>query len=82
MTAKDRFEGLNVIGLRRRGFSNDTIKQLRDAYRIIFQSGLLIKNAVEEVKQSCEPIPEVEEIINFFEGSAKRKFIRPYSSSH
>lgn len=80
MTAKDRFEGLNVIGLRRRGFENETIRQLRGAYRIIFQSGLLVKNAIEEVKKSCEMIPEIEEIVSFFEGSAKRKFIRPYSA--
>jgi len=80
MSAKDRFEGLNVIGLRRRGFDNQTITELRNVYRIIFQSGLLVKNAVEEVKNTCKMIPEVEEIVTFFEGSAKRKFIRPFSA--
>lgn len=80
LTARDRFEGLNVIGLKRRGFSDDVIKRLRETYWIIFQSGLLVKNAIEKVKAEIEPTPEVLDVIRFFETVGKRKFIRPFLS--
>lgn len=80
LTARDRFEGLNVIGLKRRGFSDETIKRLREAYWIIFQSGLLMKNAIAKVKSEIEPTPEVEEVIRFLETGGKRKYIKPFLS--
>lgn len=42
--------GINVEGLRRRGFSKETITALHRAYRIIFRKGLTVKDAVEEVR--------------------------------
>ncbi len=76
-----RFEGLNMVGLKRRGFSSEQINGIRQAYRIIFQSGLLLDNALEKVEQECERTPEVDEIIHFFgNDSAKRKYIRPFKS--
>ncbi|ACF13244.1 acyl-(acyl-carrier-protein)--UDP-N-acetylglucosamine O-acyltransferase [Chloroherpeton thalassium ATCC 35110] len=77
-TSHDRYEGVNVIGLKRRGYSSETISHIRDVYRVIFQSGLLIKNAVEKVKAEFPKTPEVEEILAFFEAESKRKYIRPY----
>jgi UDP-N-acetylglucosamine acyltransferase len=44
-----RYEGLNSIGLKRRGFTSETITLIKSAYRIIFQSGLLLSNALEKV---------------------------------
>ncbi len=76
-----RFEGLNSIGLKRKGFSLDTINVIRNVYRIIFQSGLLLANALEKVEHECERTAEVDEILRFFASdSAKRKYIRPYKS--
>ena len=76
-----RFEGLNIVGLKRRGFSSEQIDNIRDVYRIIFQSGLLLGNALEKVDQECKCTPEVNEILHFFgNGSAKRKYIRPFKS--
>lgn len=76
-----RFEGLNMVGLKRRGFSSEQIDRIRQVYRIIFQSGLLLDNALEKVEQECERTPEVDEIIHFFgNNSAKRKYIRPFKS--
>ncbi len=80
-----RFEGLNLVGLKRRGFSSEKIDTIRYAYRIIFQSGLLLKNALEKVKQEFEPTPEVHEILHFFDSassksSSGRKFIKPFKS--
>lgn len=76
-----RFEGLNFVGLKRRGFSSEQIDMIRYVYRIIFQSGLLLGNALEKVHNECERTAEVEEILHFFDtSSAKRKYIRPFKS--
>ncbi len=61
-----RFEGLNSIGLKRRGFSSEKITMIKDAYRIVFQSGLLLSNALEKVKSELPPEPELLEILDFF----------------
>ncbi len=75
-----RFEGLNSIGLKRRGFSSEKITMIKDAYRIIFQSGLLLSNALEKVKSDLPPEPELLEILDFFaSGTHGRKFIRPFN---
>ncbi|NTV46770.1 MAG: acyl-ACP--UDP-N-acetylglucosamine O-acyltransferase [Chlorobiales bacterium] len=78
LVTEDRFEGLNTIGLKRRGFSDEAIKTLRETYRIIFQSGLLIKNAIEKVKSEIEPTTEVQNVLRFFEEGGKRKYIRSF----
>ncbi|MBM3162953.1 MAG: acyl-ACP--UDP-N-acetylglucosamine O-acyltransferase [Chlorobi bacterium] len=76
-----RYEGLNAIGLKRRGFSSGTITLIRDVYRIIFQSGLLLGKALEKVKAECPPEPEVLEILDFFaSGTHGRKFLRPFNT--
>ena len=76
-----RYEGLNAIGLKRRGFSSEKITLIKDAYRILFQSGLLLNNALEKVKSELPPEPEIIEILDFFaSGSYGRKFLRPFKS--
>jgi len=75
-----RYEGLNAIGLKRRGFNPETITGIKNAYRIIFQSGLLLANALEKVKSELPPEPEIIEILDFFaSGSHGRKFIRSFN---
>uniref|UniRef100_Q3AU49 Acyl-[acyl-carrier-protein]--UDP-N-acetylglucosamine O-acyltransferase n=1 Tax=Chlorobium chlorochromatii (strain CaD3) TaxID=340177 RepID=Q3AU49_CHLCH len=75
-----RFEGLNLIGLKRRGFTTDQITLIRNSYRIIFQSGLLLANAIEKVKAEVPQEPEVVEILEFFtSGKHGRKFIRQFN---
>jgi UDP-N-acetylglucosamine acyltransferase len=75
-----RFEGLNSIGLKRRGFTSEKITLIKNVYRIIFQSGLLLANALEKVKSEFPPEPELLEILDFFAaGSHGRKFIRPFN---
>ena len=69
-----RFAGLNLIGLRRRGFSNDTILAIREAYNKIYSKGL-IKEGIEEVKNTMEIIPEIQYVLDFIE-KAERGIIR------
>jgi len=61
--------GLNAIGLKRRGFSAPTIKALQQAYKLLFFSSLNTTQAVEQIKQEVEIIPEVQIILDFISRS-------------
>lgn len=67
--------GINIVGLRRRGFSNELIENIHNAYRIIYNSGKNTAEALEQVKQEVPMSPEIEYIISFIENS-KRGIIR------
>jgi len=71
-----RVSGINKIGLRRRGFDNDTIKKLDRAYKIIFMThDLLLQEALEQAAREvpdCEPVVQ---LIDFFR-SSKQGVIR------
>ena len=69
-----RYCGINIIGLRRRGFSNETIDMIHDTYRIIYAKGV-IKEGIEEARAKYQDSKEVEYICSFFENS-KRGVIR------
>lgn len=69
------FAGLNVIGLQRRGFSSETLLQLRRAYKLLYRSKLNTTQALTRIKEEIEPIPEVVNVIQFIE-STDRGIIR------
>ena len=57
--------GLNLIGLKRRGFSDRTIKAISDVYRIIFRSKLRLKDAIKKAEAEVEDVPEAKHFIKF-----------------
>ncbi len=63
--------GLNQIGLRRRGFSEETIAALKHAYRIMFRMSLLRKDAVAKVLSEVPGYPEVRRFVEFIDGSSR-----------
>ena len=63
--------GLNTVGLKRQGFSRQTLTQLKKAYRIIFRIGLTLNEAIERVKAEVEQIPEVVRFIEFIKSSER-----------
>jgi UDP-N-acetylglucosamine acyltransferase len=63
--------GLNLIGLKRRKFSGNTIKALKEAYRIIFRSDILLETALKKVEAEVEDCPEVRHLINFIRESKR-----------
>jgi len=69
-----RFAGVNLIGLRRRGFSNETIEMIHDTYRIIYASSVL-KDGITEARAKYPDSKEVDYICTFIENS-KRGIIR------
>ena len=69
-----KYCGLNLVGLRRRGFSNEIITKLHDAYRLLYSKGIL-KEGLEEIKANMEVTPEIQYLIDFVTTS-KRGIIR------
>jgi UDP-N-acetylglucosamine acyltransferase len=71
------FTGVNSIGLRRRNFNNDTIYAMQEVYRIIYQRGLNISDALEFVEANLPASKERDEIVLFIRDS-KRGIVRGY----
>lgn len=69
-----RYAGVNLIGLRRRGYNNEQIEQIHTAYRLLYSKGLILEG-VEEIKNSLPMTPEIKYIIDFVE-SSKRGILR------
>jgi UDP-N-acetylglucosamine acyltransferase len=59
--------GLNVEGLKRRGFSSESLSQLRKAYKIIYRSGLTLDQATDELKVMANECAEVAQLLGFIE---------------
>lgn len=59
--------GLNSEGLKRRGFTNDALTQLRKAYRIIYRSNLTLEQAVEQLQPLAEDCAEVKQMLSFLQ---------------
>jgi UDP-N-acetylglucosamine acyltransferase len=59
--------GLNTVGLQRRGFAEETIKQLRRAYKIVYRNSLTIAQAMLELQKI--PFPEIQQLAEFIETS-------------
>jgi UDP-N-acetylglucosamine acyltransferase len=73
MAAGDRatLHGLNKVGLKRHGFSSNTLSQLKKAYRIIFRIGLTVNESVDRVLAEVENIPEVLTLANFIRSTER-----------
>lgn len=63
--------GINIVGLRRRGFSNEMIENIHNAYRIIYQSGLNTDDAIKEVRKEIPMSKEIEYILSFVQHSSR-----------
>lgn len=63
------YAGINAVGLRRRGYDNDTIAIIEDIYRTIYVRGYNVSNALTVVEQEAKNIPEKQAIISFIRSS-------------
>lgn len=66
-----RLHGLNNVGLKRHGFSTETLLSLKRAYRIIFRIGLTLNEAIERVGAEMGQVPEVTALIEFIQSSSR-----------
>lgn len=69
-----KYCGLNLVGLRRRGFSNELIDNIHNAYRLLYSKGIL-SEGIQEVKNNLQMTKEISYILDFVEKS-KRGIIR------
>ncbi len=63
--------GPNVIGLKRKQFSLESIKALREAFRLIFRTNSLLEETLDEALARFPGQPEVESMVNFIRSSEK-----------
>ena len=62
--------GLNLVGLRRAGFAKETIRSLKQAYRILYRSGLPLAEALERIEREI-PTPEARHLVEFIRSSKR-----------
>jgi UDP-N-acetylglucosamine acyltransferase len=63
--------GVNTIGLRRRGFSEETIQALQHAHRILFGMDLLREDAMARASSELEGVPEVAYLLDFIRNTTR-----------
>ncbi len=71
------YAGVNSIGLRRRNFTNDTIREIQDIYRYLYLSSMNVSDAIERIEAELPATKERDKIILFIRNS-KRGIIRGY----
>jgi len=72
-----RLSGLNIVGLRRRGFSRDDIHDLRKAYRLIFAEEGTLTERLEDVAEDFANNEPVMEILDFIRKDSSRAICQP-----
>jgi UDP-N-acetylglucosamine acyltransferase len=66
-----RARGLNVVGLRRAGLSADTRGRIKQAFRLLYRSGLNTTQALERICAEVEPDDEIRHLVAFIESSER-----------
>jgi UDP-N-acetylglucosamine acyltransferase len=61
----------NKVGLERRGFNEETMRAIKEAYRLIYRSKLNVQQAVEQMRADLPDLPEIEQIIAFVTSSPR-----------
>jgi UDP-N-acetylglucosamine acyltransferase len=63
--------GLNTVGLTRQGFTPDQVTRIKGAYKLVFRSGLGLREALARVSAEFGGHPEIEHFVRFIEGSER-----------
>jgi UDP-N-acetylglucosamine acyltransferase len=74
------FIGINSIGLRRRGFTTEKIREIQDIYRILYQKNYNTTQAMEKIEAEMEATKERDQIILFIKNS-QRGIMKGYMGS-
>ncbi|EKF56023.1 UDP-N-acetylglucosamine acyltransferase [Galbibacter marinus] len=76
------YVGINSVGLRRRGYSTEKIREIQDIYRILYQKNYNNSQAVEIIEAEMEATPERDEILQFIKDSQRGIMKGYFSSNH
>ncbi len=71
------YEGINSVGLRRSGLSNEKITEIQDIYRVLFVHNTNVSKAVKIVQTQMPPTPERDEILSFI-GDSERGVMKGF----
>lgn len=66
-----KLRGLNLIGLKRRDFSDETIRNLKKAYKTLFMAHLKLPDAITHIKNEINGCPEIDYLLAFIENSKR-----------
>ena len=64
-------KGLNLVGLKRGGYSRETIAALKSCYHTLFQSKLLLEEALQKVQEELGTFEEVRYFVDFIRNSKR-----------
>ena len=67
--------GINKIGMERHQFLPETIRQIKEAYRILYRSDINVKQAAEQISKTLQPLPEICQLLEFL-ASSERGIVR------
>ena len=67
--------GINAVGLERQGFSQDAIRQIKKAYKIVYKSGLKLEASIEALEEMVGETPEVDCLVTFLK-QTQRSILR------
>lgn len=79
MGERARLAGLNLVGLKRRGFERDEIHALRNAYRLLFAEEGTLSERIEDVAEAFQSNKTVMEIIAFIQKDSNRAICQPHA---
>lgn len=63
--------GVNIVGLERNGFSAETIKTIKEAFRVIYRSKYNTRQALEAMEKQLPALPEISQIVEFIQTSER-----------
>lgn len=63
--------GINAVGLDRAGFSQEEKSAIKKVFKIVFKSGLILKNVIKQIRQDIPSSPSIETILSFLEKSER-----------
>jgi UDP-N-acetylglucosamine acyltransferase len=66
-----RVRGANTVGLQRKGFNSETIKQIKECYRILYRKDLNVAQAVDEIRSTLPDTPEMEVFVRFISATSR-----------
>lgn len=66
-----RYDGVNVIGLRRRGFTREQIETIENVYRVLYSSGMMVSDALKKIESGFHDSSEALMILNFVRSSSR-----------
>jgi UDP-N-acetylglucosamine acyltransferase len=66
-----KVRGINVVGLERNGFAAETIKSIKEAFRLIYRSKYNTRQAIEAIQQELPASAEITQIVEFIQTSER-----------